>query len=100
MSTPSIAPAAAPVAVPVAAPAIVSEEIWEEAAWLPCVISVDLPVKHFTVRDLLRLELGAIVETDFANGADVPVVVNTQVIGWAELEIVGQSLGVRMTELA
>lgn len=77
-----------------------AEELWEEAAWLPSVVSVDLPLKRFTVRDLLRLEAGAVFDTDIANGADVPVLVNGQLIAWAEFEIVGRSLGVRMTELA
>jgi flagellar motor switch/type III secretory pathway protein FliN len=75
------------------------EELWEQAGLLPCVLSVDVPMKNFTVRDLLRLEPGAIVESKNVNGADVPVFVNTRLIGWAEFEVVGQRLAVRLTEL-
>jgi flagellar motor switch/type III secretory pathway protein FliN len=78
---------------------VVSEQTWDEANWLACVLSVDLRVHSFTVRELLRLERGAIVETKNANSADVPVVVNSQRIGWAEFEVVGQRLGIRITEL-
>jgi flagellar motor switch/type III secretory pathway protein FliN len=89
------------ITIPAAAlPPSISEELWEEAGHLPCTVSVDLPVKNLTVRALLQLESGSIVDTDIANGADVPVVVNTQLIGWAEFEIIGRSLGVRITELA
>jgi flagellar motor switch/type III secretory pathway protein FliN len=80
-------------------PVGVPDELWDEAGWLPCLISVDLPVPVFTVRDLLQLDIGAILETKIADGADVPVMVNAQLIGWAEFEIVGQKLAVRMTEL-
>jgi hypothetical protein len=80
-------------------PVAVSDEMWDEAGWLGCLVSVDLPVRQFTVRDLLQLDVGAILETKIPDGADVPVLVNAQLIGWAELEIVGQKLGVRMTEL-
>jgi flagellar motor switch/type III secretory pathway protein FliN len=51
------------------------------------------------VRDLLQLDVGAILETKIADGADVPVMVNSQLIGWAEFEMVGHKLAVRMTEL-
>lgn len=77
----------------------VSEELWEEANWLPCLLSVDLPVHSFTVRELLRLESGVVLETKNASSADVPVVVNAQRIGWAEFEVVGQRIGIRITEL-
>ncbi|MGA2096661.1 MAG: FliM/FliN family flagellar motor C-terminal domain-containing protein [Candidatus Acidiferrum sp.] len=75
------------------------EELWEEANFLPCVLSVDLKVMTFTVRDLLRLETGVVLETESDNSADVPVVVNSQRIGWAEFEVIGQKLGIRITEL-
>jgi flagellar motor switch/type III secretory pathway protein FliN len=81
-------------------PAAASDELWNEAGYLSCVLSVDLPLRRFTVQDLLRLEPGSIVETNNVNGADVPVVVNGQVIAWAEFEVMAQRIGVRITELA
>jgi flagellar motor switch/type III secretory pathway protein FliN len=90
--------AAAPLTLALAA--VISEEMWEEAAFLPCLLSIDLQVRNFTIRDLLRMESGTILESGVPNGADVPVLVNAHLVGWAEFEIVGRSLGVRMTELA
>jgi len=45
------------------------------------------------------MEPGSIVESRNVNGADVPVFVNARLIGWAEFEVVGQRLAVRLTEL-
>ena len=87
-------------ALPKEIPAAVGEETWDEAGWLPCLLSIDIALKSFTVRDLLRLEVGAVLETMNAEGADVPVIVNSQLIGWAEFEVVGHRLAVRLTELA
>jgi flagellar motor switch/type III secretory pathway protein FliN len=78
----------------------VSQDLWQDAALLPCVLSVDVPLRLFTVRDLLRLEPGSVVESKNVNGADVPVLVNTRLIGWAEFEVMGQRLAIRVTELA
>jgi len=78
----------------------IPKELWDEAAQLPCRLSVDVPLKEFTVRDLLQLEEGTVVESRNVNGADVPVQVNMRLIGWAEFEVMGQRLAVRITELA
>jgi len=64
------------------------------------VLSVDLPLQRFTVSDLLQLGPGMILESQNASGADVPLVVNSQIIGWAEFEIVRDLIAVRVTELA
>jgi len=77
-----------------------SEEFWHDAGLLPCALTVDVPLKEFTVRDLLRMEPGTVVESKNVEGADVPVLVNARLIGWAEFEVVGQHLAVRITELA
>jgi flagellar motor switch/type III secretory pathway protein FliN len=74
-------------------------ELWQQAGMLPCVLSVDVPLKELTVRDLLQMEPGTIVESKNVNGADVPISVNSRLIGWAEFEVVGQRLGFRITEL-
>ncbi len=75
------------------------EELWSQAGLLPCLLTVDVPLKEFTVRDLLRLEPGSVLESTNMNGADIPVFVNTQLIGWAEFEVVGPRLAIRLTEL-
>jgi flagellar motor switch/type III secretory pathway protein FliN len=86
-------------ALPKAVPVGIPEELWEEANWLPCILSVDIPLDGFTIGDLLRLEPSVVVETKNASSADVPVVVNSRRIGWAEFELVGHRMGIRLTEL-
>jgi flagellar motor switch/type III secretory pathway protein FliN len=68
--------------------------------WLPCTLSVDLPVVRFTIGDLLHLTPGSIVETACHQTSDVPVRVNTLLMGWTEFEVVGDRLAVRITDLA
>ena len=78
-------------------PASITEETWQEVGWLSCSLSVDLPLPHFTVRDLLLLAPGSILRSQTPKGSDVPVSVNSQLVGWAEFEVVGQRLAVRLT---
>ena len=75
------------------------DSLWEQAGLLPCRLSVDVPLLRFTVRDLLQLENGSIVESKIVNGGDVPVYANKRLIGWAEFEVVGPRLAIRLTEL-
>jgi len=77
----------------------ISPELWEEAGWLGCNLSVELPVHDFPVRDLLQLSLGSIVETQWKSGEDMPVRANRRQIGWVEVETLGNSLAFRLTEL-
>ena len=80
--------------------AVIPDVRWVQVGILPCTLSVDLPLKRFTVSDLLQLAPGVVLESQNASGADVPLVVNTQVIGWAEFEVVSDRIAVRVTELA
>ena len=72
---------------------------WKPFGWLPCKLSLELPVAHFTVRELLRLVPGRIVSTEWSRGAEIPLRANGQLIGWAEFEPVGDHIGVRIMEL-
>jgi flagellar motor switch protein FliN/FliY len=74
-------------------------EIWPEALELPCQLSVALEVPHFTVGDLLNLSVGGVVDTRRREGAHVPVLVNTVMVGWAEFDVIDGRLAVRMTEM-
>jgi flagellar motor switch/type III secretory pathway protein FliN len=73
--------------------------LWEEAGWLPCDLTVDLPVHGLSVRGLLELSVGSLVQTEWRSGQDAPLRVNGRQIGWVEFEQMGESLGVRLTEL-
>jgi flagellar motor switch/type III secretory pathway protein FliN len=83
----------------VPAPPAVPPGLWEEAGWLKCQLSVELPLFGFTVRDLLQLSVGSIVETHWKNGDDMPLRVNKRQIAWIEFEALGDDLAVRVTEL-
>ncbi len=81
-------------------PAHAPNEMWEEVAWLPCTLSVELSVSRFTVRDLLQLSVNSVLDARWSKSADVPLRANAELIGWAEFEVVGERLAVRITELA
>lgn len=68
--------------------------------WLPCKLALDIPVVKFTVRDLLGLVPGSIVETAHHQSSDLPLRVNGQLVGWTEFEVVGERLAVRLTDLS
>jgi len=85
--------------VPVPAQTDNSSALWEEAGWLPCDMSVELPVHGFSVRDLLGLSVGSLIQTEWKSGSDAPLRTNGQQIGWVEFEQLGGLLGVRVTEL-
>ena len=72
----------------------------ESMPWLPCTLSLDVPIVHFTIADLLTLKVGSIVETACHHTSDVPVRVNQVLIGWSEFDVLGDRLAVRITEQA
>jgi flagellar motor switch/type III secretory pathway protein FliN len=72
----------------------------DSMSWLPCTLSLDLPVLRFTIGDLLTLSKGSIVETACHHTSDVPLRVNQLLIGWTEFEVIGDRLAVRITDQA
>ena len=72
----------------------------ERLQHLPCRLTLDLPVTRFTVRDLLKMSVGTILETSCRQSSDIPLRVNGVLVGWTEFEVTGEKLAVRITELA
>lgn len=66
--------------------------------WLPCTLTLEVPVVRFTIGDLLALKKGSIVETACHHTSDVPLRVNKILMGWTEFEVIGDKLAVRITE--
>jgi len=83
-----------------AAPESIARETWEQAGQLQCELALQVFVPKFTVRDLLRLQRGQIINTRWAHGSDLPLRINGELIGWSEFEVVGNRLALRVTELA
>ncbi len=74
-------------------------QIWDVVQGLPYTLTVEVLVPNFTIGDLLRLEKDSIVETHWSQGMDVPLRANGEVMGWAEFEVMGDRLAVRLTDL-
>jgi flagellar motor switch/type III secretory pathway protein FliN len=68
--------------------------------WLPCTVSLDLPLERFTIGDLSKLATGSVLSTACPRNNDVPLYVNGQLVGWTELEVIDDRLAVRITEIA
>lgn len=97
MTSPTIPPA---LTESMNTPIVTDPRQWGPMLDLPCNLTLDLSVPHFTVSDLLRLESGVVLETKWVSGDDVPVRINGQLVAWAEFEVVGNCLAVRITEWA
>ena len=69
-------------------------------ALLPVELDVAVPVRDFRVCNLLALERGQVIETQWGHGEDVPLASAEVQLAWSEFEVVDNQLGVRITRLA
>ena len=68
-------------------------------AWLPVELDVVVPVREFRVRQLLALQPGQLIESQWGNGEDVPLAAGTVQLAWGEFEVIDNQLAVRVTRL-
>lgn len=62
-------------------------------------VTVQLGTVTLTVRDLLALQEGSVVELDRAAGAAVDVLVNGRLLAHGDVVVIDDELGVRITEI-
>jgi flagellar motor switch/type III secretory pathway protein FliN len=86
--------------LPAAKQTEVDEGTWREARQLPCQLTAHIPVQGFTMGDLMRIEVGSIVDSGIAIEADIDVSVNGSQVGCGKLDLTEEKLAVRLTELA
>jgi len=67
---------------------------------LPVELDVAVPVRQFRVRNLLALEPGHLIESQWGNGEDVPLASGAVQLAWTEFEVIETQLAVRITRLA
>jgi len=68
-------------------------------ARLPVELDVAVPVRDFRGRNLLALQPGKVIETQWAHGADMPLASGEVQLAWSEFEVVDSQLAVRVTRL-
>jgi len=68
-------------------------------ARLPVELEVAVPVREFRVCNLLTLEPGQVIETQWAHGADMPLATGDVQLAWSEFEVIDTQLAVRVTRL-
>lgn len=62
-------------------------------------VTVQLGAVKLTVRELLALQEGSVLELDRAAGAAVDVMVNGRLIARGDVVVIDEELGVRITEI-
>jgi flagellar motor switch/type III secretory pathway protein FliN len=73
---------------------------WKYVMGLPCRVSVEIPVPGFTPKELMKLGPKSIVLTRWATTTNPALKVNGELVAWCELEVLGNRLAIRLTELA
>jgi flagellar motor switch protein FliN/FliY len=69
-------------------------------ARLPVELDVTVPVRKFRVRNLLALEAGQVIESQWGNGEDMPLASGAVQLAWSEFEVIDTQLAVRIIRLA
>ena len=72
----------------------------EEYHWLLCTATAEIPVPRFTVKDLLNLRKGTVVQTASRVADELSVHLNKVPLLWGQFEVVKDRLAIRITELA
>jgi flagellar motor switch protein FliM len=67
---------------------------------LPVELKVAIPIPSFRVRDLVTIEKGRVLASEWANGEDLPLSCGDTQLVWTEFEVVDQKMAVRVTRLA
>jgi hypothetical protein len=67
---------------------------------LPVELEVSVPVHDFRVRNLLALEPGALVGSQWSHGDDLPLSAGDVHLAWTEFEVVVNILAARITRIA
>jgi flagellar motor switch protein FliM len=73
---------------------------WLAISRLPVVLTARIPLSGFKVRDLLQLQQGQLIHSDWSTSEDIPVKIGRVQLAWSEFEVVEESMAMRLTRLA
>ena len=61
-------------------------------------LEVELDRKIMTLRDLLRIEVGGVLRMARSAGENIDILVDGKVIGFGEIVIIEDAMGIRVTD--
>jgi flagellar motor switch protein FliN/FliY len=62
-------------------------------------LDVSIPAREFRVRNLLALEPGQVIRTQWQQGEDMPLAARGAHLAWSEFEVIDSRLAVRIARL-
>ena len=66
---------------------------------VPVKLTVELGSCHISMRDLLQLNVGSVVQLDKSANASVDLYVNQKLVARGEVVVVEENFGIKITEL-
>ena len=72
---------------------------WENFLDLPLFVEAELGRKMITLKDLLELNIGSIVELKQSAGESLNIFVNGSFLGNGEVTVIENTFGLRITEI-
>jgi flagellar motor switch/type III secretory pathway protein FliN len=72
---------------------------WPMISRLPVMLSVGIPLTGFRVCDLLALESGQTILSNWIATEEVPLKVGERQLSWGEFEVVDETMALRLTRL-
>ncbi len=94
-----MATAAATLALPASDRAQAAGVDWQQLHEAPCQLVAEIPVRGFSVRDLLLLQAGSVVNSKQFTRKKVALQASGSFIAWVEFDVANGRLGVRITDL-
>ena len=73
---------------------------WPSLARVPETLTALIPLRQFTVRALLLLDKGQMIESDRPLAEDIPMKIGAVQIAWGEFEVVEHRMALRVTRVA
>lgn len=83
-------------------PTTLKEKINKEMKLLfdvPLQISVLLGSSHVTIKDLLQLQTGSVIEVDKLAGEPLEVLINGKEVARGEVLVINENYGIRLTDI-
>lgn len=76
------------------------QEFFEHYLDMPLIAEAILDEKTMTVQDILTLEEGSVIKLNRSAGENIDLIVGGSQTAFAEVVIIDESMGVRVTDLA